>query len=121
MTLAECIARATDKSQIPDVLRAFESLRRQRCEVIQAASARNAEIWHLPDGEEQKARDAGMRQGGPEKESAGAKNPNQWSDPKFQPWLFGYDAVKEANRGLDLWFDQQKENAKEGNSIDFKL
>ncbi len=29
------------------------------------------------------------------------KNPNQWSDPTFQQWLFGYDAVAEANRILD--------------------
>ncbi|KAK7885859.1 hypothetical protein LTR67_010211 [Exophiala xenobiotica] len=120
-TLAECIARASDKSQIPAALRVFERIRRQRCEMIQRASARNGEIWHLPDGEDQEIRDAQMRERTPREGSATTKNSNQWSDPEFQPWLFGHDAVKVANEGLDAWFDPAQETLEGGDGIGSKL
>jgi len=31
-----------------------------------------------------------------------SKNPNQWSDESFQPWLFGYDTVKEVSNNREM-------------------
>lgn len=87
--LAECVDRATSVDMIPRVLEAFEEIRRPRCEIIQAGSRANGDIWHLHDGPEQEKRDRAM--GGFEV----LDNPNRWSDKEFQPWLFGYDTVAE--------------------------
>lgn len=48
----------TSKSQIPDLLRAYESLRIPRTTNTQLAAQSNQGAFHLPDGPEQQARDA---------------------------------------------------------------
>jgi salicylate hydroxylase len=88
--LAECLDRAKDINDVPTLLRAFQAIRKPRCETIQKGSLANGEIWHMPDGPEQEQRDRDMKEIGKK-----SKNPNQWSDESFQPWLFGYDTVKE--------------------------
>ena len=95
--LAECIDRAADTTMIPSVLRAFEQIRKPRCEIIQAGSRANADIWHMPDGPEQESRDSNMKdtENVDGRNQTGVENPNRWSDEKFQPWLFGYDTVAE--------------------------
>lgn len=107
--LAECISRATDVSMIPSVLEAFQELRKARCEIIQAGSRSNGDIWHMPDGPQQEQRDRDMQaelQGkasdktNGDAKSNGVQNPNRWSDKDFQPWLFGYDAANEVRPDL---------------------
>jgi salicylate hydroxylase len=104
-TLAECVARARNTNDLPAVLKVFQIIRKPRCEKIQKGSMENGDIWHMPDGPEQVARDADMKvtmeklaakeAGTPiPKESKVVKsNPNRWSDEEFQPWLFGHDAI----------------------------
>ncbi len=94
--LAECLDRAQSANDIPTLLRAFQTIRKPRCEAIQKGARANGDIWHMSDGPEQKQRDRDMKQtmeGRPDI-PGGTKNPNQWSDKEFQPWLFGYDAVE---------------------------
>lgn len=108
--LAECLDRATDANMIPSVLAAFEGIRKPRCEIIQAGSRANGDIWHMADGPEQEERDRQMSGEGPDAPKTNgavngvtkgvhkaAQNPNRWSDKSFQPWLFGYDTVKEVS------------------------
>lgn len=103
-SLAECIARATNFTKVPDALRTFESIRKPRCKVLQAGSRTNGIIWHMPDGPEQQKRDTDMQasmrgnaQNGSstQQTTESQSNPNRWSDTSFQRWLFGHDAVSE--------------------------
>lgn len=89
--LGECLDRAISKRDIPKVLRAFETIRKPRCERVQAGSRENGHIWHMPDGKEQQERDKAMMQGPARDGEDQSSNPNQWSDEEFQPWLFGHD------------------------------
>lgn len=89
--LGECLDRASSKRDIPRVLRAFETIRKPRCERIQAGARENGYIWHMPDGKEQQERDRVMREGPSKEGEDSSSNPNQWSDEEFQPWLFGHD------------------------------
>jgi salicylate hydroxylase len=102
--LAECVSRARDTNDLPAVLQAFQIIRKPRCEKIQKGSMENGDIWHMPDGPEQAARDADMKvrmdlsdeqniTDELKKQGQLKSNPNRWSDLKFQPWLFGHDAV----------------------------
>ena len=104
--LAECISRATTLQSVPLYLSAFESIRIERAYAVQTGSLRNEVFWHMEDGARQRARDAimkGIQIGEKDLEELrnDGRNPNQWSDAGFQKWLFGYDAVAEANRNLD--------------------
>lgn len=95
--LAECVDRAGDVSMIPAVLSAFQDIRKARCDIIQAGSRGNGDIWHMPDGPEQEQRDRDMLNElqGKEGAESDVRNPNRWSDRNFQPWLFGYDTFQE--------------------------
>ena len=53
--LAECLAAADD---IVDALRRYEQIRMGRAEELQDSSATAANVFYLPDGDEQRARDA---------------------------------------------------------------
>lgn len=55
--LAECVARAGD--ELVDGLRGYESIRMARARELQASAESAANAFYLPDGEEQRARDAG--------------------------------------------------------------
>ena len=100
IVIAECISRAETPAEIPKYLETFEEIRKQRTYLVQTGSIKNEDFWHMEDGARQKARDAIMKGVEIDEETlkelkAEGKNPNQWSDPTFQSWLFGYDAVKE--------------------------
>lgn len=100
--LAECLDRANSINDIPRLLRAFEALGKIRCEIISDAALANGDIWHMHDGPQREERDRQMLQTSEEarveaEARSTAVNPNKWSDPNFQPWLFGYDTVKEVS------------------------
>ncbi|KAJ9663158.1 hypothetical protein H2198_000919 [Neophaeococcomyces mojaviensis] len=103
------LAQVEDTIKIADALRVFERVRMRRARGMQQASWLNGEIWHLEDGQAQRARDQGM--GGDVEEEGDALmdwNANQWSDPVCQAWTYGYDAVKEVVREWDEWKQQQE-------------
>lgn len=100
--LEECISRARNIQAIPAYLSAFESIRKERTYAVQTGSVKNMDFWHMEDCARQRARDAIMRGVEIDAETmrilkAEGKHPNQWADPSFQQWLFGYDAVAEVN------------------------
>jgi salicylate hydroxylase len=59
-TLAKCLAQPR-RHFIPDALRLYESIRLPRASRVQAASKENKTRFHLPDGPEQRERDAQIR------------------------------------------------------------
>lgn len=91
--LAEVLSLVRSVEEIPAALRVFEKVRMRRAYGMQAASLVNGRLWHFADGEEQEARDEGMRA---EVEGRGfVESTNQWSDPTTQVWAYGYDAERE--------------------------
>jgi salicylate hydroxylase len=83
--LAACLA--ADPDDPPAALRRYETLRLPRASVVQAMARGNAARFHLPDGPEQRARDAAMA-------SSFGLSPEVG-------WLYGHDAeaVDEAAAG----------------------
>ncbi len=96
--LAECLDRVQNISDIPNLLQAFQAIRKPRCEEIALVAQANGDLWHVADGPDQVQRDCEMRQEMDNVSRQGVVNPNKWSDKDFQPWLFGYDTVKLVSR-----------------------
>ena len=90
VTLATCLRQYDDVSE---ALTRYQALRLPRTAQVQALAGSNKGRYHLPDGPEQIARDAGMAAGG-----------TDWSF-NAMGWLFAYDpleAVETGNLGLPL-------------------
>jgi salicylate hydroxylase len=75
--LAKCLEPADD---VEDALNRYEQTRRPRASRCQEGARRRAVLNHLPDGEEQRRRDAGL--------AAGAS-------PFGAEWLYGHDVEAE--------------------------
>ncbi|KAJ7112406.1 hypothetical protein C8R43DRAFT_903626 [Mycena crocata] len=60
--LGSLLSKISQISEVPEVLRAYEALRLQRCSDSQIAARRNAMTLHAPDGPIQKARDESLSQ-----------------------------------------------------------
>ena len=94
--LAESLRFVAEKSQLSKAVRTYEDSRKARVSLMHQASYRHAYTVHLPDGVEQRARDAGMAD-----EVAGKhfiQSPNQWSDPTTQRWAYKHDPVADIQR-----------------------
>jgi 2-polyprenyl-6-methoxyphenol hydroxylase-like FAD-dependent oxidoreductase len=74
--LTACLVKAG--SDLADALRRYEQLRIPRTARLQALSADNKTRYHLPDGPEQRERDAQMATG-------------VWSVDAVR-WIYGHDA-----------------------------
>lgn len=92
--LAGLFSRIEDKSQIHDLLTVCESLRKWRSTQVVQGSTKCRDIYHLHDGPEQVTRDKILASNPPE-----VGCPNRWADPKFQQFLWEYEAFAEAERG----------------------
>lgn len=92
--LAGLFSRIEHKSQIRDLLSVCESLRKWRTTQVVQGSTECRNIFHLHDGQEQVTRDKKLAINPP---AIGC--PNRWADPKFQEFLWGYEAFAEAERG----------------------
>ncbi len=78
--LAGVLAHTAGADEPEAALRRYEDLRLERTANVQLAARRNEQLFHLPDGPEQQARDESFRQ------SSGGAHRNAW--------LFDYDAVE---------------------------
>jgi salicylate hydroxylase len=78
-SLTACLANRGN-SDIPETLRRYQSLRLPRTARVQAASRENKTRFHLPDGPEQRERDARMALGA-----------TDWSQSAVA-WIYGHDA-----------------------------
>jgi salicylate hydroxylase len=77
--LAGCLREATPETVAPALAR-YETLRRERASRVQLASRESRRHHHLPDGEEQRRRDAAM---------AG-------EDPLgHNAWIYGHDVERD--------------------------
>jgi salicylate hydroxylase len=83
-TLTACLKKYAD---IEEALRRYEVSRLPRATHIQSMATANKTRFHLPDGAEQRARDAKMAQGG-----------TDWSI-KAIAWIYGYDSAKAVETG----------------------
>ncbi|KAJ5094379.1 hypothetical protein N7456_010240 [Penicillium angulare] len=92
------LGHMTKKTQLPRILRLYESLRKSRGEAIVRETFKQRHDFHMHDGEEQQKRDEiFLSQLG--KELNGAF-PSRWTCPEVQPWLYGYDAIKEVEKAV---------------------
>lgn len=106
--LGNLLSRISHMSQLGSLLKAYEDLRLPRTSVVQESSRLNQHIFHLPDGPEQRERDANMRKAmalelagkTDELQRGTAGNQNQWADRAKSNDLFGYDADAE----VDKWW-----------------
>jgi len=73
--LADCL-RSADPGSVPQALQRYEEIRRPRASQVQVMSRGREVRNHLPDGPEQRQRDAELANGDPLRQSA---------------WLYGYD------------------------------
>ena len=96
-TLAAVLAKA-DGSDIPQALRTYETIRLPRTSKVQAQAAANKTRFHLPDGPEQRERDAQM-----------ASGCTDWSTSAIG-WVWGHDAAvieETALRNTSLQHDKE--------------
>jgi 2-polyprenyl-6-methoxyphenol hydroxylase-like FAD-dependent oxidoreductase len=82
VVLAKCL-ESVDCTNVPTVLRRYEEIRRPRASQVQAYARRNGTVFHLPDGEAQRQRDAHLA-------AAAGSNPLLVSS-----WLYGHDVEAE--------------------------
>lgn len=83
----------TEPITLSEALSKYEDLRRPRTTKIVKAATQQRYWYHLPDGEAQRERDAMMSA-----EISCLDDPFLWREPVFAPWLYGYDAYKEAEK-----------------------
>jgi salicylate hydroxylase len=81
----------TCTDNIDVALKVYELVRKYRSERIQASATNTGNTLHLPDGEEQRKRDASIRAAS---RGAGA-NPDQWNDRECREFMWGVDIMAE--------------------------
>ncbi|KAF7329986.1 FAD/NAD-P-binding domain-containing protein [Mycena kentingensis (nom. inval.)] len=121
-------SRITSRRQIPLLLEAYQTQRYPRTTTTQLDSRANQKIFHYPDGPEQRARDASMREAMedavrvargelPERSNLGG-NANVWADQRKNRIQFGYDAEAEAER---WWSTVRLVDSESELEMEFKL
>lgn len=122
--LGNLFSHLTCPEDIPLLLHAYQKLRHERTTETQASSRLNQRIFHLPDGEEQEARDREMIRAmiwarleadmpleglNPDDyatvDNDHCGNPNQWADKVKNAAQFSYDADAEAEK----WWREEGE------------
>ncbi|ODQ50934.1 FAD/NAD(P)-binding domain-containing protein [Saitoella complicata NRRL Y-17804] len=100
--LSTCLNLIEKKVDIPDALKVYERLRLPRASAIQRSAATTRAALHLPDGPEQRLRDAQIREASSQAHmdstAAGGgakKNPDMWGDRAWQEFMWGVDVVEE--------------------------
>ena len=103
VTLAECLDRAADRTQIPKVTRAFQEIRQPRCVRVQEWSARKGRRATLPDGPERIARDLKLKLVNAWVKADPWDNVHvdelpDFESPNWKAWLSGHNAVDFVSR-----------------------
>lgn len=83
---------------IADVLKLYETLRKTRTTANVKGAVNNRKMYHLPDGEEQRLRDAALRDADWNSPAAW-----KWMDPEYNMDMLGFDAVQDCERALHDW------------------
>ncbi|EFQ98941.1 salicylate hydroxylase [Nannizzia gypsea CBS 118893] len=105
--LGTLFKRVKHRSQLRDLLAVYEATRKERTSRIVQSSAALRDILHMRDGPGQRNRDIKLHQRSPFE-----PYPIPWIDPKFQAYLFGYDAFSEASKAWDRYMDGEDTTSK---------
>ncbi|KAF3916613.1 hypothetical protein ABW20_dc0103694 [Dactylellina cionopaga] len=90
-------------AKIDQALKAYEVIRKERGEAIQASARETQRVLHFADGREQEERDGRIRESteAARREGNGEKrNPDLWADQQWQEFMWGVDVMKET---LERW------------------
>ena len=112
--LDACLSKVRSKSDIRQLVEAYQTLRKPRAERIQEVARGNMGLYGLEDGPEQEERDArlgmSLAQSDPRDHMVDARQrpkPDasaKYGSPEFNEWLYGYDAIGEARNFLEKWW-----------------
>jgi len=102
--LGSLFSRLTSRSQIPDILTIFESVRKARTTRVVKGSSHYRDIFHMHDGPKQEERDRQLLENDEEPFEG---FPNKWRDPVFQEWLWGYDVEREVEKAWAVYLKGQ--------------
>jgi len=97
-TLSMILAHHPSTKSLPSLLAAYVEMRRSRTSRARQRSKQMHDICQLVDGTEQEERDRVFKE-----EIPGDNFPNPWADPKFQTWLWSYDAKIAADECWRTW------------------
>ncbi|CAG8953109.1 hypothetical protein HYFRA_00003306 [Hymenoscyphus fraxineus] len=100
VVLSRLLSHAKHRSQIPNILKTYEGLRKPRVLKLKRRSEEMREMYCMKDGSIQEERDHQLRDHEP---YSGYVIP--WMDPDYQNWIYGYDAGKEADAAWKLYMD----------------
>ncbi|KAK3307156.1 FAD binding domain-containing protein [Chaetomium strumarium] len=94
--LGRLLGSAKTRADVPLVLELYQALRKARVEEIAKQALKQRFFFHLPDGPWQVDRDRVLTG----EQSLRGESPSRWSCPIVQPWLYGYDAIAEADEAV---------------------
>ncbi|KAI1098115.1 FAD binding domain protein [Jackrogersella minutella] len=97
--LGRLLKYVTSPEKLIPALETYQQLRKSRGEAIAKEALGQRDSFHLPDGPEQERRDA-LLLANLGKEPP-PHFPSRWSCPSVQPWLWGYDAITEADKAYE--------------------
>ncbi|XXG95714.1 hypothetical protein Hte_001984 [Hypoxylon texense] len=94
--LGRLLRYVTSREKLAPALEMYQQLRKARGEAIAKEALGQRDSFHMPDGPLQEQRDAVFLA------SLGKEPtpdfPSRWTCPSVQPWLYGYNAVVEADK-----------------------
>ncbi|KAG8714729.1 hypothetical protein FRC08_011520 [Ceratobasidium sp. 394] len=96
--LGSLFSRYSDEHSVEFLLNAYEELRISRTAAVQKDSGANAEVFHLPDGPAQQARDEGWKSAGKVGGTHGSGSQVILQPTISDKELYGYDAYAEVER-----------------------
>lgn len=96
--LGTLFSKIQDASQLPDILSIYERLRKPRTTLLRSRSRAMQEVYQFSDGPLQQERDRQLRNHAPFDGF-----PNFLADPSLQSLLFGYNAIKEAEKAWETY------------------
>ena len=91
--LGTLLDRLPDVSAIPAVLHSFQSHRRSRTMEVRLRSKEMRDVFGVMDGPEQVRRDQDISS-----DELEGRSPIMLANAWFRDWLWGYDAIKEAEK-----------------------
>ncbi|OTA54212.1 FAD binding domain protein [Hypoxylon sp. EC38] len=97
--LGRLLKYVTSRDKLAPALEMYQQLRKARGEAIAKEALGQRDSFHMPDGPKQEQRDAVFLQY--LNKEPPPHFPSRWTCPSVQPWLWGYDAVVEADKAYE--------------------
>ncbi|KAI1407234.1 FAD binding domain protein [Hypoxylon sp. FL1857] len=97
--LGRLLKYVTSHDKLAPALETYQQLRKARGEAIAKEALGQRDSFHMPDGPEQEQRDAVFLEY--LNKDPPPHFPSRWTCPSVQPWLWGYDAIVEADKAYE--------------------